>query len=203
MQSKLQEITDKIYQEGVAKGNAEADEIVTKAKTEADSIITEAKKQAEELLNQAKKQAEELKANTANEIQLSAQQSVNGLKQQITDLVNGSIVSNSVNAAFDSKEFTQKLIEGTLNGWASSGGQSIDINVLLSEGEVKEAGDYFAKTAKELLDKGVEIKGSGDLNKGFQIEAKDGAYKLSFTDEDFTNYFKEFLRPKLIELLYS
>ena len=35
MQSKLQEITEKIYQEGVSRGNEEAEKIIAGARTEA------------------------------------------------------------------------------------------------------------------------------------------------------------------------
>ena len=43
----LSELTDKIYAEGVEKGNAEAQQIIAKAQAEAESIVAEAKKQAE------------------------------------------------------------------------------------------------------------------------------------------------------------
>jgi len=41
------------------------------------------------------------------------------------------------------------------------------------------------------------------MDKGFQIGPKDGSYKVSFTDEDFKNFFKDYLRPGLIELLFA
>ena len=41
MNTKLQELTDKIYLEGVEKGKAEADAIVTNARKEADAILAQ------------------------------------------------------------------------------------------------------------------------------------------------------------------
>ena len=49
----LSELTDKIYAEGVEKGNAEAQQIIAKAQAEAESIVAEAKKQAEAVQAQA------------------------------------------------------------------------------------------------------------------------------------------------------
>ena len=77
MQSKLQELTEKIFQEGVEKGNAEAQQIVENAKAEANSIIEKAKKDAAEILEDAKKKATETKTNTESEIKLSGKQAIN------------------------------------------------------------------------------------------------------------------------------
>ena len=56
---------------------------------------------------------------------------------------------------------------------------------------------------KELIDKGLEIKFDQSVNSGFQVSPKDGSYKVSFTEDDFTNFFKQYLRPKLAEILFS
>ena len=37
---------------------------------------------------------------------------------------------------------------------------------------------------------------------GFKIGPADGSYKISFSEDDFENFFKSFLRPKTIEMLY-
>ncbi len=49
MQTKLQELTEKIYQEGVNKANEEAEKIINSAKKEADGIVSGAKKEAEDM----------------------------------------------------------------------------------------------------------------------------------------------------------
>jgi V/A-type H+-transporting ATPase subunit E len=36
----------------------------------------------------------------------------------------------------------------------------------------------------------------------FTIQPADGSYKVNFGEEEFVNYFKEFLRPQLIEMLF-
>ena len=57
---KLEELTNKIYAEGVEKGNAEAKEIVAKAEEQAAQIMAEAKKQAEQCVQAAQQKAAEL-----------------------------------------------------------------------------------------------------------------------------------------------
>ena len=96
MQNKLQELTEKIYQEGVEKGNAEAKEIIEKAKADAAEIISNAKKEAETIIEKAEKKAAETKSNTESEIKLLGKQSINALKQQIVNLITGDIASATI-----------------------------------------------------------------------------------------------------------
>ena len=56
--------------------------------------------------------------------------------------------------------------------------------------------------AKNLLDKGVKIEQVNGIKTLFTISPADGAYKVNFGDEEFANYFKEFLRPQLVEMLF-
>ena len=42
MQNKLQELTDKLYNEGLSKGKQEGEDILAKAKVQADEIVTKA-----------------------------------------------------------------------------------------------------------------------------------------------------------------
>lgn len=201
MQSKLQELTEKIFQEGVEKGNAEAQQIVDIAKSEANKIIENAKKEAEAIVDEAKKKAIETKTNTESELKLSGKQAVNALKQQVVDMVNGEITKVAVDKAFD-KDFTKKIIDTTLANWAKSN-QSMDLSILLPAKDEKALTDYFNKEAKQYLDKGITIQFDPSLKAGFQLGPKDGSYKVSFSDEDFINFFKQHLRPKLVDILFS
>ena len=36
----------------------------------------------------------------------------------------------------------------------------------------------------------------------FSVSPSDGSYKVNFGEEEFVAYFKDFLRPKLIEMLF-
>ncbi len=52
---KIQELTSKLYSEGVEKGQAEADKIIADAKAQYDTIIGNAKKEAEQIMQTAQK----------------------------------------------------------------------------------------------------------------------------------------------------
>lgn len=200
MQSKLQELTEKIYQEGIEKGNEDAKSIVEAAKKEASGIVESAKKEAGQIVNSAQKTATETKRNTETEIKLSSKQAVNALKQQITDVLNSEVIGSATGKAFDA-EFTKTIVETTLKNWAKN--QTSDLSVLVSKEQEKDFTAHFNKSIKDLLDKGLEIKFDPSVKAGFQIAPKDGSYKVSFTEEDFNNLFRQYLRPKLVDLLFA
>ena len=70
MDTKIQELTDKIYKEGVERGNDLANKIVALAKEKEESIIRDAENEAERILAEAEKKASELKKNTEAELQI-------------------------------------------------------------------------------------------------------------------------------------
>mgnify|MGYP006394500021 CR=1 FL=1 len=53
MQNKLQELTDKLYNEGLSKGKQEAQEMVAKAKAEAEKILSAAQENASKIIADA------------------------------------------------------------------------------------------------------------------------------------------------------
>lgn len=197
MNTKLQELTDKIYLEGVEKGNAEAKAIVEKAENEAASIIAKAQAEASHIISQAENKAAELAKNTQAELKLFAQQSVNALKTEITNLINGSIISDSVKAATADKTFMQKTILSLVQQWASNQ------NVLIEAKDAKALTDYFSANAKALLNTSVKITEANNVKADFTIVPEKDGYKITFGDEEFMAYFKEFLRPKLVEMLFK
>ena len=61
---------------------------------------------------------------------------------------------------------------------------------------------YFGANAKGLLDKGVSIKEVKGIKTDFTIQPAKGGYKLAFGEAEFIAYFKEMLRPQLVEMLF-
>lgn len=196
MNSKLQELTDKIYLEGVEKGNSEAKQIVENAEKQAAEIIANANAQAAQMKIDAEEAVAELSKNTQSELKLFAQQSVNALKTEITDLLSGAIVSDSVKAAVSDKAFMQKAILMLVQEWAKNDSLVIDAK------DAKALKDYFVANAKDLLNKGVTIAEANGVKADFAITSTKEGYKITFGEEEFIAYFKEFLRPKLVEMLF-
>jgi len=193
---KIQEITSKLYTEGIEKGKEEAEKVVAEAKVLRDQIVAEAKKEAEQIVMSAKKETGEWKSNTESELKLFASQAAEALKSEITNLVTGKLSASNVKAAVEDKTFMQKLITELVQNWSKN--ETLTIGVESSE-ELKQ---YISGNAKNLLDKGLKIESVNGLKTGFILSPEDGSYRVKFGDEEFIEYFREFLRPQIQQLLF-
>ena len=65
-----------------------------------------------------RKEARELKSNTEAELKLYASQAIEALKTEIINLVTDKLAKSNVKAAFEDKEFMQKVILELVKNWA-------------------------------------------------------------------------------------
>ena len=193
---KIQELTEKIYREGVEKGQAEANRIIQEAKEQASQIIAEAKKKAAEIEADGKKAVAELENNTKNELKLYTAQSLSALKSEITNVLTASTVSQAVDKLVTEKDFLCKFTVALAGKWVENE------PIVIESADADALKAYFTKEAKAVLDKGVSIEKVNGRNALFTIQPADGSYKVSFGKEEFEDYFKSFLRPQLVQMLF-
>jgi V/A-type H+-transporting ATPase subunit E len=196
MDTKIQELTDKIYREGVEKGNEEAGRIISDANQQKLTIVNEAEAEAKRIVSAAEKQAAELEKNTKAELKLYAAQALEVLKSEVTNLITGEIVSSNVKAVAQDKDFIQKVILAIAKEWAKNE------TLTLQTPEAEALTAYFGANAKDLLNRGVKIEKIGGKPASFTIVPADGSYKVTFGEDEFVSFFKDFLRPQLVELLF-
>lgn len=203
MESKLQELTNKLYNEGVEKANQEAEQILNDAKNEAEKKKNDAQKEAEEIINNAKHESEELKKNVKSEIDLAAKQTLREVRKQITEMITADVIKDPVKESLNDTEFVKKMIETMIKNWNPQSGEAVNISVLVPENMQKELKEYLEKKAAKDLNAGIEVKVSDRMKGGFSIGPADGSYKISFSDKDFENFFKSYLRPRTVEMLFD
>ena len=196
MENKIQELTDKIYREGVEKGNTEAQKLIANAQDEAKKIVEDARKEAEAIVAASRKSADELAENSKSELKLFAGQAVNALKSEIATLVTDKIVNADVKAFAADKDYLNAFIVALASKW------SVNEPIVISTADADGLKKYFAAQAKALLDKGVKMEQVNGNKTLFTVSPADGSYKVNFGEEEFMNYFKEFLRPQLVEMLF-
>lgn len=197
MNNKVQELADKLYQEGVEKGNNDAENIIAKANEEAATIIAKAKEDAEGIALKAQKESRELEENTKSELKMFAAQAVNALKSEITNVISKKVTTAPVKEFATKKDFLPQFIVAMASKW------SVEEPIIISTSEAKDLTAYFEANAKELLDKKVEIKEVNGIECLFTIGPADGSYKVNFGEIEFTSYFEAFLRPQLVEMLFD
>ena len=195
MENKIQELTEKIYAEGVEKGNVEAARIVEEAKEKAADIVNKAKTEAEAIVAAAQKKATELEEHSRAEIKLYGVQAVSALKSEAANIITDRVAKVAVKEAF-ADDTIKALLVKIAERW------SANEQLVISTSEADELKAYFAKNAKALLDKGVTIEQVNGKKAQFSIAPTDGSYKVNFGEAEFEAFFKSFLRPLMVELLF-
>jgi V/A-type H+-transporting ATPase subunit E len=193
---KIQELTTKLYAEGVEKGKEEADRMIAEANVVKQQILDEAHARAAEILATAEKEHAALKNHTEAELKLYAARSSEALKTEIINLVTDRLATMNVKAATEDKMFMQQLIVELVQNWAKDEKLSIGVE------NAKELETYIASNVRSLLDKGLTIESVNNVKTGFTISPEDRSYKVRFGEEEFIAYFREFLRPQIQKLLF-
>lgn len=202
MQNRLQELTDRLYNEGLAKGKQEGEAILADARKNASEIIEKAKKEAESIVATARKEAESLKAKTEGDLRLAAGQSIAATRQAIENMVVCRLTEKGVSSALSSADFVKEMLTATVKAFsASSDAESLEI--VLPESLKKATEPFVKKELSTMFKGGLEVSFSKKISGGFTISPKDGGYFISFTDETFNALISEYLRPATKKILFE
>lgn len=196
MDQKIRELTDKIFNEGVEKGREEADKILAEAQKKSMEMLEDARREAEAIRKNAEKGRDELKSNTTSELKLYTGQTIQALRTSIADTITDKVVSEAVSKSVSDPSFLQGLIAKIVSNWTP--GEEI----VIETADAKALEAYFAKEAKDLLDKGLVIKEAAGRATEFTIKPQNGSYKIDFGESELVELFKSFLRPRLVEMLF-
>ena len=201
MQNKLQELTDKLYNEGLSKGKQEGEEILAKAKVQADEIVAKAKAEAAAIVAAAAKDAEDLKTKVQGDLKMAASQSIAATKKDIETLVVAKMTEADVKKALTSADFVKEVILAVAKGFNTE--DAVDLEVVLPEALKKDLEGFISKELAKVLKGGVEASFSKKIAGGFTIGPKDGGYFISFTEETFNSLISEYLRPATKKILFG
>ncbi|MBQ2247237.1 MAG: hypothetical protein II323_00585 [Tidjanibacter sp.] len=196
---KLQELTEKLYAEGLSKGREEAERMVSEAEAKAAALVAEAEAKAAVIVKEAEAKAAEIKKNNETEVTLATRQVVAALKENITNLVVAKTTAPAVHATLLDVEFVKEMLLGVARGW---NGEGVTLEAILPA-EMKAKFDAETEGAvKALLSAGVEVGYSEKVKSGFKVAPKEGGYYISFTEEDFSALLAEYMKEKITKMLY-
>lgn len=197
MENKLQELTRKIYSEGVEKANQEAAVIIESAQKQAEEVLRHARREADELLKQAQNSAADMQRNAQSEVRMSSKQAISAIRQQIAGLITAKVVDAPVKEITGDKAFIGSLILKAIENFNS------DASLVLPAADEKQLEQYFGNRLQQVMSAGLEVTFDEKVKGGFKIGPKDHSYVISFTDDDFVSFFRSFMRPRTINLIFG
>ena len=201
MHNKLQELTDKLYNEGLSKGKQEGEEILAKAKIQAEETVAKAKAEADAIVAAARKEAEDLKTKVQGDLKMAAGQSIAATKKDIETLIVTKMTAEETAKALTSAEFVKEVILAVAKGFNTE--EPVDLEVVLPEKLKAELEPFVAGELAKALKGGVEASFTKKIAGGFTIGPKDGGYFISFTEETFNALISEYLRPATKKILFG
>lgn len=203
MQNKLQELTEKLYNEGLSKGKQDAEELKANAKAQAAEIVKKANEEAAQILKNAQLEAEELKKKSENDIKMASGQALQQVKHEIEQAIVCNAVGSKVGAAMKDADFVKSVILEIVKAFNPANSEPVALDVVLPESKKAELSAFMENQVKELCGKGLNVSFSNGVKSGFKIGPSEKGYKLSFTGEDFEAIISEYLRPKTKALVFG
>lgn len=198
---KLQELTQKLYEEGLAKGKQDGEALLQKAQAEAEGIVKQAQEEAEAILAKARKDAEDFKVKVEGDVKMAAQQAVQATRTDIENLVVSKVVDGTVDKALANEDYIKGIITAVAQKFSAD--EPADLSLVLPE-SLKSALEPFVKNELgKLLGKGIDASFSKKVAGGFKIGPKDGGYFVSLTNETFKDLIGSYLRPATKKLLFG
>ena len=196
MDSQIQALTEKVYQEGVLKGEQEAAKILADANAQAEQVERDARARAEQIIAEAQRSTSELKSNTERELKLNASKLIEATKASIVDVLAGRIAGDSVQALTANPELLQRVVLEIAKGFDLKHG------VEITSSQAEELKAYFAQNAKALLEEGLTIKQVAGKATQYTIRPQNGSFKVEIGEQEFVELFKSILRPQLAQELF-
>ena len=197
---KLQELTQKLYNEGLAKGKEEGEALLAKATAQAEEIVKQAQAQAAAIVEKAQKEAQDYKVKMEGDVKMASTQALQATKAGIEGLIVAKAVE-PVKEQLSGAAFLKEIITTVAQRFSTQ--EATDLSLVLPEKLQKELEPFVKGELAQTLGKGIEASFSKKVAGGFKIGPKDGSYFISLTDEAFQNLIGEFLRPATKKILFG
>ena len=198
---KLQELTDRLYNEGLSKGKEDGAALLEQAQAKSDEIIKAAKKEAAGIITKANKEAEDMKIKVEGDLKMAASQAIQATKKDIENIIVTGLCDENISKTLSSADFVKDILKAVAEKFNAE--QALDLNVILPD-SLKNSLEPFVKNELSKTLKGsIKAEFSKKISGGFNIGPKDGSYFVSFTDETFKELISSYLRPTTKKLLFG
>ncbi len=203
MNTKIKELTETIYNEGITKAREEAEKILSEAEKKAEKIVAVSEEQAEAILTEARQETEKINNSLRAELQAVSEQVVEITRQELKNMVSAKASEALAKQLTSDHDFLTDLVLEIARGWRANGTNGNRPEMLIPETSADKMESLLKSKASEALSSGLKIKPVPGLKDGFSIVNQAEGFKISFTDEDFQAFFSALMKPKIREFLFS
>jgi len=198
---KLQELSEKLYAEGLQRGKEEGERLIEEAKAKADEIITSAENNARAMLEHSKKESDDYAHKVQSDLKMALDMSLQTAKKDIENLIIAKVIDEPIGKAMKSTDFMKEIIRNVAEKFSAT--QDGDIAMILPESLQSEIEPFIHNELNNVLGKEVHAEFSKKITSGFTIAPKDGGWFISMTEESFKELIGSYLRPITKKILFE
>lgn len=207
--SGVQELIDKLKNEGIAEGEKQANHIINEAQMEASQIIAKAKSEADQFFAEAHRaiEVERLSANEA--IKMAFRDSELTLRSKFRETFSD-YLKRLVSYELQDKDFIKQFVLAVASLKKDEVSKAPEIEILLPSQLFKtdENGIYLTEEGKtscrhlilgitgQMLREGVELSITEDFKGGVKVRLVGEDIEIDLTDEAFSNLLLKYLLPR-------
>lgn len=199
MTQQVQELIDKIKQEGVATAQKEAETITEKAREEAGRINKDAQSSTEQLLANAKVEVKKMQESSQMAVRQASRDMLLTLREGILKMLEA-IVAKEVKDALTPEQLAT-IITDVVKNSAEADKADADIRVMLSAKDLKKLEEHFIAKLQKKIKGTLTFSGNQDIEKGFTVSYDAGKSSFDFTDESLAQFLSQYVNDQVAQLL--
>lgn len=200
MTENLQDLLNRIQNDGVNKAAAAAAEIVLHAKEQAAQIVRDAETQARVIVAKAETKTKAFEENSIRVLEQAGRDLLISIGKRIEILLED-IVLDSVGNAL-SPEILAEMMVTLATAYAEKGFSESKIEMMVSAEDQKTIVKLFMQKYRDKIKEGVEIHADDTITSGFRISFKSDHVFHDFTHKTLADALCYFLRPHLAGIVH-
>ncbi|NOE17599.1 hypothetical protein GS634_05620 [Ruegeria atlantica] len=207
-------LIDKLRNDGVAAGQAEAEKLRAEAKAEAARIVAEAKREADELKKKARTETDNYRAAGEEALNTAMRDAVLTMKAGLTDRFKADVERLVTKEMSDPELLRQMILEvvGRAGEGANLNGKAFVVLParVATQEDIKQNADdiqsgkltkYVLGLTAKMLRESIELHAADDVQEGIRVRAEDQGVVLDLTDKAVASLLMEHLQPRFRAVL--
>ncbi len=205
----VQDLVDRIRDQGVMAANEKADKIIRDAETKSAKMLADAKREIEKLHEDARIEIEANRAAALEALKLSARDTVLQLKSRVSEAFGG-FVQRLVTSATRDEQFIKTLVLVLAGHVQKDLIGDKEIQILISEailtGQENEKLSEHGKQAilalsSEMLREGVELIPSSEIEGGANVRLVKDKLEIDLSDKAISKLLYQRILPRFQSIL--
>lgn len=197
MEVQLQDLVDKIKQDGIASAEQQAAGIIAEAEKKAQALIANAEKEAEALLKKSEAESQRFTHASEAAVKQACRNALIAFREGVIASLNA-LIKREIAAAY-SQDVLKTLIPEAVKEWIKT--NKGDVSAILSPEDAQKLESSLLSAFKKDIDKGIEVKSDAQLSGGFRIGVKDGSAYYDFSAEAVAELFSSYISSRAAALL--